>query len=110
MEKTLQKKEREWNESLKEKEKKWNESIQQKDHDLNVIRKHWKQLSNELNRVLAQTQRFHQITDHDLIRETTQSRFNIRYFTDQEFGGVRVNTKNTGSRLKSTLKSLMISL
>lgn len=106
---TLQKRDQAWNRILQRKEQEWNGILQKKDEELDYCRKNWKQASSELNRVLAQTQGFYQVTDHELIQKTSQSRFNVRNFADQHFGEVHMDAKNFGSSCKLIEKYIEIS-
>lgn len=63
-----------------------NELLQKKDQELDDLRKRWRQAISELNKFLAQDQRFYQVTDQEFIQKATQLRFNIRNFVDQQFG------------------------
>lgn len=82
---------------LKKKEQELNEYCQQKDHELDYLRKAWKQANNELNKVLAQAQGFLQVTDNELIQKTRLLRFNIRNFADQQFGEADIDAKSLSS-------------
>lgn len=68
--------------------------LKKKEQELNYLRKAWKQANNELNRVLAQAQGFHQVTDNELIQKTRLLRFNIRNFANQHCQGTDIDAKS----------------
>ncbi|MCJ1268031.1 hypothetical protein MMC22_007917 [Lobaria immixta] len=70
-----------------------NELLLKKDQELYDLRKRWRQASSELNKYLSDDQRFYQVTDQEFIEKTTQLRFNIRNFADQQFGVETIDAK-----------------
>ena len=83
--------------------------LQKKDQELDQVRKLWKQAISELNRFLAQSQNFYQVTDQELIQKVTQLRFNIRNFAVQRSGGEVIEAKTIRSFWESTKEYLDIS-
>lgn len=83
--------------------------IREKDQELDRTRQRWKQVAGELNKFMAQGQRFYQVTDQELTQNARQLRFNIRNIADQQFGGDLEDTKNFHSLLASINKYVEIS-
>ncbi len=61
-----------------------NVGLQKLEQERDELYKRWKQATSELNKVLVQSQGFHQVTDQELIQKTTQLRYNIRNFADEQ--------------------------
>ncbi|KAL8863459.1 MAG: hypothetical protein Q9178_000140 [Gyalolechia marmorata] len=82
----LERKDQELNEVLQQASEA-NSSVQRKEQERDDFYKRWKQATSELNKILAQSQSFHQVTDQELVQKTTLIRYNIRNFADQNFVG-----------------------
>ncbi|KAL4917370.1 hypothetical protein BDW62DRAFT_211229 [Aspergillus aurantiobrunneus] len=63
------------------------QELTQKNHELDILRKRWKQAARELDKAKSQSQGFYQVTDNYLVEMATQLRYNIRNFTILYFGG-----------------------
>lgn len=83
--------------------------LQEKEQERDDYYKRWKQATSELNKILAQSQGFQQVTDQELIQRATQLRYNIRNFADEHFVGEVGDSKGVRSFYASALKYLKIS-
>ncbi|KAL8916995.1 MAG: hypothetical protein Q9172_006021 [Xanthocarpia lactea] len=88
----LERKDQELNETLQQASEA-NSSVQRKEQERDDFYRRWKQATSELNKILAQSQSFHQVTDQELVQKTTLIRYNIRNFADQNFVGEIKDTK-----------------
>lgn len=73
------------------------ELLRKKDQELYDLRKRQRQAISELNKFLAEDQRFYQVTDQEFIQQARQLRFNIRNFADQQFGVETIDVKSFNS-------------
>jgi len=59
----------------------------EKNRELDEVRKGWRKLAGELNKIRAQGQGFYQVTDAYLIEKTNSLRYSVRNFAIQYFDG-----------------------
>ncbi|KAL8988740.1 MAG: hypothetical protein Q9177_002231 [Variospora cf. flavescens] len=83
--------------------------LQEKEQERDDYYKRWKQATSELNKILAQSQGFQQVTDQELIQGATQLRYNIRNFADEHFVGEVGDSKGVRSFYASALRYLKVS-
>ncbi|KAL8852863.1 MAG: hypothetical protein Q9221_002239 [Calogaya cf. arnoldii] len=97
------------NQEINEIRQQANVVLQEKEQERDDYYKRWKQATSELNKILAQSQGFQQVTDQELIQRATQLRYNIRNFADEHFVDEVKDKKGVRSFYASAKRYLKVS-